>query len=453
MRRVVIFMLIALLSFMIPLPAISGSLMISCGVQRATVLIDSREAGITDENGLSYIADVSEGKHRMTVMKDGYEPYSQDVVITDEKLTEVIRITLSLGDQIPPEIKLLTPAIRGMKLIIRDNLTEISGLVRDDSPVSSVTVNGRVAELVRPAEEELRLFPGANVVKFTLQMALVDGDNTMRIEALDAQNNRAMLEQTIEKKARSIAEDFNMSFNALLIGIDEYDYWPDLVNPVNDVKTIAQELERNYGFTTDILLNADKNRIIGKIREVAEKQYTENSELLIVLSGHGHFDEFAKTGYFVPANGKRAEDDKIFDSYIAYPIIQNIITNSGCKHVLLVLDACYGGTFNIQIAMRGGEDTYRSVTAEKFVTLKLPFKTRLMLSSGGKEYVPDGRPGQHSPFMRKFLEGLRDYGGQGGILTTEELKANYMNYVEPQPYLLPFDHGHEAGGEFFFIVQ
>ena len=120
---------------------------------------------------------------------------------------------------------------------------------------------------------------------------------------------------------------------------------------------------------------------------------------------------------------------------------------------MLVLDACFGGTFNIQIAMRGGEDSSRELTKEEFIIRKLNFQTRLMLSSGGKEYVPDGRPGRHSPFMRKFLEGLRGFGGQDGILTIEELMVNYMNYVEPEPQLLEFQFGNEPGSSFLFIAQ
>ena len=56
-----------------------------------------------------------------------------------------------------------------------------------------------------------------------------------------------------------------------------------------------------------------------------------------------------------------------------------------------------------------------------FIERKKKYKTRLYLTSGGKEYVPDGRPGHHSPFARKFLEALRNYGGNDGILTVNEI--------------------------------
>jgi hypothetical protein len=39
------------------------------------------------------------------------------------------------------------------------------------------------------------------------------------------------------------------------------------------------------------------------------------------------------------------------------------------------------------------------------------------LTSGGKEYLPDGRPGVHSPFASQILIALRTYGRDSGLVT------------------------------------
>ena len=265
--------------------------------------------------------------------------------------------------------------------------------------------------------------------------------------------NRGTLQQVIERKDGPVLARIGMECLALLIGVDDYQYWPDLKNPVNDVKTLAEELETNYGYTTEVLLNPTKREILTTIRHYYTKEFDENSELMIVMAGHGHFDEDSKTGYFIGSDGRKAKDDVIFETYISYPNLQNIIANIPCSHILLTLDACFGGTFNIRIAMRGGEETYRNITKEEFILRKLKYKTRMMLSSGDKVYVPDGRPGHHSPFMRKLLEGLRGFGGLDGILTIEELMVNYMNFVEPEPQLLEFQIGNEPGSSFLFIAR
>ena len=78
---------------------------------------------------------------------------------------------------------------------------------------------------------------------------------------------------------------------------------------------------------------------------------------------------------------------------------------------------------------------YAGVTRSAFLARKLRFTTRRYITSGGKEYVPDGRPGQHSPFMRRLLEALRSYGGSDGILTLGEIQIG-LDYVVPgrKPY-------------------
>jgi hypothetical protein len=77
--------------------------------------------------------------------------------------------------------------------------------------------------------------------------------------------------------------------------------------------------------------------------------------------------------------------------------------------------------------------------------------TRKYLTSGSKEYVPDGRPGEHSPFARKLLDALRNYGGDDKILTLEEI-STYVEKVSPQPRLGEFGIN-EPGSDFLFMVK
>ena len=78
-------------------------------------------------------------------------------------------------------------------------------------------------------------------------------------------------------------------------------------------------------------------------------------------------------------------------------------------------------------------------------------KTRIYLTSGGKEYVPDGRPGAHSPFARKFLDALRHYGGEDKILTFNEI-LSYVDKVTPEPTHGEFGNN-EPGSDFLFISK
>lgn len=242
--------------------------------------------------------------------------------------------------------------------------------------------------------------------------------------------------------------------HALLFGTGHYDYWPDLPNPLLDVSTIADELEKNYGFQVETIESPTKREILTKLREYARKKYHHEDQLLIMFAGHGTFDGLSQIGYLVAKDSKDKQTDPNFESLLAYPILLRLIDKIPNRHILLIADACFAGTLDPRIATarsRGEDDMYADVTREEFVRRKIKFQTRRYVTSGGKEYVPDGRPGKHSPFARRLLEGLRGYGGRDGILTIEELLAVYLDKVKPQPRWNEFGDN-EPGSSFLFIA-
>ena len=99
------------------------------------------------------------------------------------------------------------------------------------------------------------------------------------------------------------------------------------------------------------------------------------------------------------------------------------------------MDVCFGGTFDEAIASSRGYDDMggnNEVSQAQFITRKLAFKTHKYLTSGGKEYVSDGTPGNHSPFARKIIEGLNSHGGNDSILSLSEL-TTYIEKLHPNP--------------------
>ena len=65
--------------------------------------------------------------------------------------------------------------------------------------------------------------------------------------------------------------------------------------------------------------------------------------------------------------------------------------------------------------------------------------------------MPDGRPGMHSPFASKFLEGLRSYGGRDDVITLPEL-YNWLEKLTPEPRVGSFGTN-EPGSDFIFVSQ
>lgn len=291
---------------------------------------------------------------------------------------------------------------------------------------------------------------------FVKDVKLAYGDNKIIIKAID--NERKTTEDTlfvyrIFNKSNAdevVGMKRRGSDYAFLIGTDEYKSMPQLSNPVNDINTVANDLETMYNFKVQKVLNGELNQIYSELRKYSQMTFEDDDQLFIMFAGHGIYDQVFKEGYLVAKDSKQDDEGKL--TYLSYSNLRTLINNIPCKHIFLVLDACFGGTFDQNLSHRGGEDKlYSGVLKDEFILRKLKYKTRLYLTSGGKEYVPDGRPGQHSPFTRRLLEALRSGGGEDNILTFSEIN-NFIEKVIPEPQKGQFGDN-QPGSDFIFIKK
>lgn len=206
----------------------------------------------------------------------------------------------------------------------------------------------------------------------------------------------------------------------LLFATNKYDYWDDLVNPIDDAHAIAHELHEKFGFVVDLVEDATVERVWEKLREYNERKYGQQDQLMIFFAGHGHFDESFGEGYVVAKNS--LSNDVSRTTYLSHNRLRGVINNIPCKHILLTMDVCFGGTLDPVIARsRGSVENETSVN--QMLVRKWSHQTRKYLTSGGKVYVSDGIVGKHSPFAGKLLEALRARGGDDAVLTLTELQA------------------------------
>lgn len=253
-----------------------------------------------------------------------------------------------------------------------------------------------------------------------------------------------------EATGRTAGDTVNGSTYAVLFASNVYDYFGDLVNPVLDAQTISAELAENYSVITEVLTNPTLEETAAKLREYASGQYGKKDNLLVFFAGHGIYDEVFREGYVISRDSKN--DDIGKTSYLSHSNLRTMINNIDCPHIFLVMDVCFGGTFDPHLAStHRGTSIYADITPAEFVERKLQYKTRLYLTSGGKEYVPDGRPGFHSPFARRFIESLRYYGGDDGVLTTAEI-LQFVEKVSPQPRFGEFGDN-EPGSDFILVLK
>jgi uncharacterized caspase-like protein len=243
---------------------------------------------------------------------------------------------------------------------------------------------------------------------------------------------------------------------ALVIGTNVYaanSSWSELRNPVLDATTIAETLRTDYGFQVTLLVNADKTTILTALKDLQDMPYEPTDQVLIFFAGHGYFDERSQMGMLVASDSRSLATDRFQESYVDFARLQGFIDAIPAEHVLLMLDVCFGGAFSGRIGESGlrGDPMYENLSRDELVARKLRYRTRWYVTSGGREYVPDGRPGQHSPFARRVIDALRRRGGDDGILTLAEL-TSAIETIRPEPRVGAFG-SNEPGSDFLFVAR
>jgi uncharacterized caspase-like protein len=139
--------------------------------------------------------------------------------------------------------------------------------------------------------------------------------------------------------------------HALVVGISQYRFWPDLRCAASDAVSVASVLRSAYGFK-DVRLLLDDQATRRGILEAIDS-YTKLGEkdcLLIYYAGHGWMDE-NRNGFWVPQDAPK--DDKF--SYVSNSqIVNDYFKKYKVKHLLVMADSCFSGAM-----LRGGPDQTR----------------------------------------------------------------------------------------------
>jgi hypothetical protein len=245
--------------------------------------------------------------------------------------------------------------------------------------------------------------------------------------------------------------------HALLIATDTYKAHKQLLNPVRDATQIERILREDYGYQTKILKDSSSESILRNILHYT-KTLDSNSQLFVFFAGHGYYDErYFDEGYIVCKESKSPKEDPYLNSYLPFSKLEKMMNKVPARQVFVVMDVCFGGTFNEQMSYcqtrtgpsNGGGGLYENTQVDEYVSRKLRKTTRRFMTSGGKNEVPDGYGGKSSPFAIKLIEALKTYGGQDGVLTTNEIYS-VVERIPSDPRMGSFGDD-ECGSDFFFI--
>ncbi len=347
-----------------------------------------------------------------------------------------------------PVIKWIYPRVEYTNS--QENRIMIEASVSSSIPLKTVTVVISKGENGKTIGTKAAELDDKFNLKIDLSIFVIDGENWIEIIAENEEGGIVSDHRSVRVGMDAISDAVMIDRKdyALLVATNKYDNWNDLVNPIYDAESIAEELRTVYGFEVEILKDAEQNEVMTKLREYAQRKYKPQDQLFIFFAGHGIYDEVFGEGFLVAKNSIKNDVSK--NTYISHNRIRNNINNIPCEHIFLAMDVCFGGTFDPVLASNRAT-VYEDIDDQAYLVKKLSKKTRKYLTSGGKEYVSDGIRGSHSPFAKSMLEALKTKGGPDRILILDEIKL-YMERLQTTPRFGGFAED-EKGSDFVFVAK
>ncbi|MCF6239929.1 MAG: caspase family protein [Bacteroidales bacterium] len=353
----------------------------------------------------------------------------------------------SVKDKTPPVISIVSPKTeRGFVKLHDKRQIFLKFTVKDDNFVSYVSVNN-----MKLVENEEGFY------QITLNLA--EGENTIKIKAIDSRDNVAneILTVKYEKESYQYTEadeipeiiwdagdETTGKYYALIIGVEDYKdpEIQNLSNPVKDAENLYKVLTGRYTFESKnvlLLRNPSMKDITGALEDYFN-QLNDNDNLLIFYAGHGYWDERFKQGYWLPADAQR----KNRGTWIPNSLIRDYMRGIPARHTLLITDACFsGGIFKSRDAFKD---------ASKAINQLYELPSRKAMTSGTLKEVPD-----KSVFIEYLIKRLEE--NKQKYLPSEQLFASFKIAVinnSPNAQVPQFGEVRETGdegGDFIFILK
>lgn len=335
---------------------------------------------------------------------------------------------------------------------------EVVGRVSSDAELAELTLNG----------ESLRVSPQGG---FRHRVKLGARETPVAIAATDVKGRSARLEFVLfpepsggvqgaspreerAEGARVLPKGVKLGrFHALVIGNDDYQSFPRLRSARNDARAIADLLRKRYGYEVRLLLDADRLSMLSAMNEFRVKLGPDDN-LLIYFAGHGELDPVGRQGYWLPVDAR----PELPLTWISNTAVSDILNTMNARHVLVVADSCYSGAMT-RSAVPAFPGPLQGTAWSEWVRAMSAGRSRLALTSGGLQPVPDTGRGEHSYFARALLAALED---NNGLLDAETLFRQVsvsLGLVVAEtplvqiPEFAPIQFaGHEAG-MFFFLPR
>ncbi|MES9900694.1 MAG: caspase family protein [Sedimenticola sp.] len=239
---------------------------------------------------------------------------------------------------------------------------------------------------------------------------------------------------------------------ALVVGINEYENASPLGYAVNDAEEINDILISELGFEEENVVyladkEATKSNILRSFLRFSNDDVKVDDRLFVFFAGHGHTRSGVKgeVGCLVPYDANMED----FSTFIRWDELTRNAELIRAKHILFVMDACYGG-LAVHRDLQPGSNRFLKDMYQRF--------SRQVITAGkANEVVADagGPLPNHSVFTGYFIEGIRGKAAnEHGVITASGLMAYVYSKVsndinsEQTPHYGQFD----GDGDFIITV-
>lgn len=239
--------------------------------------------------------------------------------------------------------------------------------------------------------------------------------------------------------------------HALIIGIDKYKRASPLSFAVSDADAIRELLAKSFGFPEEnitYLANeaATRGAIVEAFMAFANAGTALDDRVLVFYAGHGHTVTGIRgeVGYLVPYDA----DLSNFSTLIRWDEFTRNADLIKAKHLLFVMDACYGGLALTRNSSAG---------STRFLKDMLLRYSRQVLTAGKADEVVSDSGGpipNHSVFTGHFIEGLQGKAANpDGVLTANSLMSYVYGKVSSDKNSHQTPHYGYADGDGDFIFS
>jgi tetratricopeptide (TPR) repeat protein len=349
-----------------------------------------------------------------------------------------------------PKIILYEPSThRGIRVVHNYESITVRGVVTDKSGVEWLRVN------------QLDVFVDQDG-NFLRDTPIQVGINTIVVEAADGRGNRSRVSvqvkgekpktQVIEKKDVPLkAGEFYRKSFAVVIGINNYEKWPQLEFALEDAEAIRKRFEES-GFDEIITIldkAATQRNILTVLGYELPKKVDRNDRVVMYFAGHGQTEDLPtgdQKGYIIPVD---ADTSNYFATAISMEQVRDLSRRIPAKHLLYVMDSCYSG---LGLSRAAGVSPKSSGYIRKISSMRVV----QIITAGGKGEQAQEKQG-HGLFTRYFLRGLDGEAdiNHDGVVTGTELGA----YLRPSvsnassQAQTPLYGRLEGEGEFLFFTR